>query len=312
LKIFITGATGTLGRELVKQLWERPDVERIVVYSRGEQRQVEMGRDYPEYPTNRIRYMIGDIRSISRLVQAMQGCTHAIHAAALKHVPVCEYNPQEAIKTNVFGTENFLDACNLAGIKKAIVVSTDKAVEPVTLYGSTKLCAERLAIAGNNLGHCRFAVVRYANVEGSNGSAIQVWEKQIKEKQPVTITNKEMTRMWIKKQRAAAFVLWMLDEMEGGEVFVPECTRTAIYDMAKSVIVGSNEAWGTYPIVETGIRPNEKMHEILISEADARDCRKRAGYYVCYPASHDWCQGWERYNEGEKMPDHWRYCSNGK
>jgi UDP-N-acetylglucosamine 4,6-dehydratase len=311
VKIFLSGGTGSLGHEIVRQLWGRKDVERIVVFSRGEQRQVEMSKQYAEYDPsfcNVIRYDIGDVRSPSRLAQAMRGCDTVIHAAALKHVPVCEYNPQEALATNVIGSQNVVDACNMAGVKKCIVVSTDKAVRPETLYGASKLMMERIAIAANNLGACRFSVVRYANVYGSNGSVIPIWRKQYAAGQPLTITDRRMTRMWITIEDAAAFILSRLDIMQGGEIFVPQCKGELLTDTAQLCLITPNPATEPVRFEETGIRPSEKLHEELISEGDARDCWKLPdGSYACYPPIHDWKA--EYSHIGRKMPDTFRMSS---
>lgn len=323
MKILITGGTGTLGHEIVKQLWAKPTsvdaqtidgcdwsaVDRIVIYSRGEQRQVEMSKEYPEYPKNVIRYDIGDIRDRDRLAQAMRGCDTVIHAAALKHVPVCEYNPQEAISTNVLGAKNVIEACNIAGVKKCIVVSTDKAVEPITLYGATKFAMEKMAIAANNLGSCRFSVVRYANVYGSNGSVIPIWRKQHAEGLPLTITDSKMTRMWITIEEAARFILSRFDLIQGGEVFVPRCHSENIVQTALKCLPVVEGHEHKVDFVETGIRPSEKLHETLISESDARDCWKMADRsYICFPPIHDWIACYKY--PLVKMPETFRMCSN--
>lgn len=305
-RYFLTGGTGTLSQELVRQLWE--DAKRIVVFSRGEHKQVEMAKKYPEYPKNTIRYVIGDIRDKNRLTKAMAGCEYVIHTAALKHVPVCEYNPQEAIATNIIGTQNVIEACHAAGIKKCIVVSTDKSVEPITLYGATKMCMERIAVSGNNLGSCRFSVVRYANVYGSNGSVIQSWQKQLDRDEPMTITDSRMTRMWIDVKDAASFIINRFHSMEGGEIFVPKCKSTSIMDMAKKCSVDNRKE---FKVKETGLRPAEKLHEILISESDARDCWQMPSgdYYIIYPPIHDWTVDFQR--KGTKQPETFRMASNG-
>jgi UDP-N-acetylglucosamine 4,6-dehydratase len=299
MKILITGGSGYLGQELVKQLY--PNCSRIVVYSRSESRQAEMKQRWPEYPDNIMRYRIGDIRDISRMAQAMRDCEYVVHAAALKRVEVCEYDPFEAVKTNVVGTMNVAEACNIAGIKKCVYISTDKAVSPHTLYGSTKFCGEKLMIASNNMGHCRFSCVRYANVKGSTGSCLTIWDKQCKENKPLTVTDKRMTRMWITQEDAARLIVRVLGKMQGGEVFIPNCTGTRLIDTIR-------EQYGNHPIVETGIRPSEKLHEDLISESDARDCWFDGMDYVLYPAEHQWTKDLER--RGHKQPEDFRLRSN--
>jgi UDP-N-acetylglucosamine 4,6-dehydratase len=278
-KYFIAGGSGTLGTELVRQL--HTTAERIVVFSRDEQKQYEMAKVFPEGGKRGLRYMIGDIRSVNRLAQAMRGCDYVIHAAAMKHVPACEYNPQEAIETNVQGSRNVVDACNLAGIRKCMVISTDKAVHPINLYGATKLCMEKLTIAANNLGKCRFSVCRYGNVEGSKGSVIPHWRKLAELGQPIPITDKRMTRFWISIEDAAKFVIHKIRIMQGGEIFIPEIKNKSMLMLAKEICPNAET-------IETGIRPGEKLHECLISEEDARFCFHKKGFYTVYPMFHYW------------------------
>jgi UDP-N-acetylglucosamine 4,6-dehydratase len=313
MRILLTGGTGTLGHEIVRRLWDNKDVERIVIYSRGEKAQVDMNREWPEYPKNIIRYDIGDVRDKPRLTQAMRGIDIVIHAAALKHIDKCEYNPQEALSTNVIGSQNVVDACNIAGVKKCIVVSTDKAVAPITLYGASKLMMERLAISANNMGPCRFSVVRYANVRGSNGSVIPLWRDQFANRKPLTITDKRMSRMWISIEDAAAFILSRFKIMKGGEIYVPQCKAERLLDTASQCLPLRIDNDGDYhfakpKFIETGIRPSEKLYEVLISESDARDCWKLPdGTYVCYPPIHDWIKEYK--HTGVKMSENFSMCS---
>lgn len=297
MKLFLSGGTGTLGHELTEQLG---DIDRLVIFSRDEFKQSEMRKQYPEGGERGVRYMLGDVRNESRLIQAMQGCDYVIHAAAMKQVPACEYNPQEAIATNVIGSMNVINACNKAGIKRCIVVSTDKACEPTTHYGSTKLCAEKTAIAANNIGRCRFSVVRYGNVIGSRASVIPLWRQQVAEGRPITMTNRHMTRFWITIQEAARFVLNALGDMQGGEIFVPKMTSRTMEDLAWEIAPEAK-------IQEIGIRPGEKMHECLVGEEDARDCWDEGARYVIYPQFHEWVKDFSK--RGDKMPDTFRYRS---
>jgi UDP-N-acetylglucosamine 4,6-dehydratase len=295
LKLFISGGSGTLGTELVRQL--HTSCERLVVFSRDEQKHVEMRKTYPEGGEKGLRYMIGDIRSVSRLAQAMRGCDIVIHAAAMKHVDICEYNPQEAIKTNIIGSMNVVSACNMAGIKKCIMVSTDKAVNPENIYGATKLCMEKMAIASNNLGGCRFSIVRYGNVISSKGSVLTKWKEQYNKNKILTITDKRMSRFWISIEAAAKFIIHKFDIMQGGEIFVPEISSKNMLQLAK-------EYYPDCSIEETGIRSGEKLHESLINREDARCCYRisdRNSYYTIYPITHEWSNR-IKFN-GEKMPE---------
>jgi len=300
MRILITGGAGFLGNELVRQLYDR--CERIVIFSRDEHKHSEMQRIWPEYPDNKMRYMLGDIRNVSRLAQAMRGCDAVIHAAAMKEVPAAEYNPQEAVYTNVIGGLNVVDACNVAGVRKCMFVSTDKAVESTTLYGMTKAVAERIAISGNNLGKCRFSACRYGNVMGSTASVIPVWRKQAADGKPVTLTCGDMTRWWEGIETLAAFLIRSFDEMQGGEVFVPKMTASTVRELAIKTIGHDN-----LNFKEIGIRPAEKMHETLVSEVDARDCWDCGGHYVIYPPFHEWIKDYAK--KGDKVDESFRYRS---
>ena len=292
MRIFISGGSGSLGTELVRQLYQTAD--RIVVFSRDEQKHVEMQKTYPDLGERGVRYFIGDVRDANRLAQAMRGCDYVIHCAAMKHVHIAEYNPQEAIRTNIIGSMNIVDACNAAGVKKCIMVSTDKAVNPENNYGATKLCMEKLAIASNNLGKCRFSVVRYGNVIGSKGSVLPKWAERYEKGEPLHITDKRMTRFWISIEEAAKFILHKLEIMEGGEIFIPEIQSKTMLQFAK-------EHFQDAIIEETGIRPGEKLHESLINAEDARNCYKSEGFYTIYPIIHDWTKAF--INKGKKLPE---------
>jgi UDP-N-acetylglucosamine 4,6-dehydratase/5-epimerase len=306
MNVLITGGTGTLGKELTRQLLRRDGVQRIVIYSRDEFKQHTM-KAIPEFDPaatgDRIRWFIGDVRDEARLEQAMVKCTHVIHAAALKQVPSCEYNPQEAIKTNVGGTMAVLSAAIKQKIERCMVVSTDKAVQPLNLYGATKLCAEKLAIAYNSLGNTRISVVRYGNVIGSRGSVIEVWQRQSDAGEPLTITDPAMTRFWISIERAAGFVLSCLNEMNGGEVFVPKMHALSMEKLAAS----------TYPLKETrivGVRPGEKLHEILITNSEAPHTRDRGDGYAIYPQHVEWTRNVP--HNGIPVSSDWEYNSKNE
>ena len=299
MKLFISGGSGTLGTELVRQLHDK--CERLIVFSRDEQKHVEMQKTYPDGGERGLRYRLGDIRDLNRLTQAMQGCDYVIHAAAIKHVPIAEYNPHECVKTNIVGSMNVITACNLQGVKKCIMVSTDKAVNPENIYGASKLCMEKLAIASNNLGHCRFSVVRYGNVLGSKGSVLPKWKELYRSGKAIPITDPRMSRFWISIEEAAKFIMHKLEVMQGGEVFVPEIR-------AKTMLQLAREHFPDAEIKETGIRPGEKLHESLISCEDARNCYKDNGYYTIYPVAHEWTSKIEK--KGEKMPETFKLTSD--
>lgn len=279
MNLLITGGSGTIGNEITRQAYDKCD--RIVIYSRGEAKQAEMKELFPEYPDNKMRYLIGDVRDPNRLTSAMRGIDHVIHAAAIKRVEVAEYDPCEAVKTNINGTMNVIEACNKANVKKCILTSTDKAACPETLYGATKLCGERLFISANNLGKCRFSVCRYANVEGSTGSVLKIWERQAAAGKPITITDSRMTRMWLSKEEAAAFILSKFEAMAGGEIFIPDLHGINIRKLAQTL-------YPDKPVEEIGLRPSERLYEVLITETDSRNCYYNGDYYVIYPAHHDW------------------------
>lgn len=298
MNLLITGGSGTIGNEIVAQVYHEYD--RIVIYSRGEAKQAEMKQRFPEYPDNKMRYMIGDVRDKDRLAQAMRGVDRVIHAAAIKRVEVAEYDPEECIKTNVLGAMNVIEACNAAGVKQCLTTSTDKAAAPETLYGSSKLCAERLFVAANNLGKCRFSICRYANVVGSTGSVLQTWKKQVEAGDPITITNPHMTRMWISQNEAALFITHKFLVMQGGEIFVPNLLGKNMLVMARDFISANNLPIDTR-IVEIPMRPSEKLHEVLITEVDARHAYFCGDYYVVYPAHHAWCKN--IFPLGHKVPD---------
>lgn len=301
MRLLVTGASGTLGHELARQLHD--NVDRFVVYSRDEFKQSEMRKLYPEGGERGMRYMIGDVRDYDRIVTAMAGCDTVIHAAAMKQVPACEYNPMEAIATNVKGTENVIKACHRAGVKKCIVVSSDKACSPINLYGATKMCLEKVGISGNNLGACRFSVVRYGNVRGSRGSCIPLWKKQFEDSGTITITDERMTRFWIGIDEAVRFIMSCFPIMQGGEIFVPKMDCCSMEVLADRLHPTSEKRY-------IGIRQGEKLHEMMIGEDDARCCYDIGDRYAIYPQYHDWVR--EYSYSGNKVNEDFRYTSEGK
>ena len=265
--ILITGGTGSFGQAFVRKVINTYGVSRCIVFSRDELKQYEMAQEFPVVTGGPIRFFIGDVRDSARLELAMRGVDYVVHAAALKHVQTAEYNPFEAAKTNINGAENVVTAAIRAGVKKVIALSTDKACNPINLYGATKLAADKIFIAANNLsgaGGCSFSVVRYGNVIGSRGSVVPLFQKLIKEKvTELPITDFRMTRFWITVDQGINFVLSCLKLMQGGEIFVPKIPSMRITDLAQSMAPDLLKR-------EVGIRAGEKLHELMISEDDAR------------------------------------------
>jgi UDP-N-acetylglucosamine 4,6-dehydratase/5-epimerase len=275
--ILITGGTGSFGRQYVKTLLERYKPRRLIVYSRDELKQYEMAQDFPQ---NCMRYFIGDVRDRERLVQAMNGVDFAIHAAALKQVPAAEYNPMECIKTNIHGAENVIHAALANNVEKVIALSTDKAANPINLYGATKLVSDKLFVAANNIagGHrTRFAVVRYGNVVGSRGSVVPFFQRQIERgADHLPITDTGMTRFWITLQQGVDFVLKNFARMHGGEIFVPKIPSVRVVDLAHAMAP-------SLPHKIIGIRPGEKMHEIMCPADDSHLTVEFDDHYVIMP-----------------------------
>jgi UDP-N-acetylglucosamine 4,6-dehydratase (inverting) len=274
--ILITGGTGTLGKALVHRFLEmQPKLKRLVVFSRDEQKQFHMAQEFPEAKYPGIRYFIGDVRDLARLRQALNGIDHVIHTAAMKHIPIAEYNPMECIKTNIIGSQNVINASIDCGVKRVVALSTDKAAAPVNLYGATKLAADKLFVASNSFagGHdIRFSVVRYGNVMSSNGSVIPFFQKKRKDG-VLPITHPEMTRFNITVDEAVDIVLFAMKHAFGGEIFVPKLPSYRILDLAKAIA----------PECKTkivGIREGEKIHEEMITRADAIVTYDIGKYYV--------------------------------
>lgn len=277
--ILITGGTGSLGKALTKTILERwPDVKRLVIYSRDEQKQFQMAQEYPTDVYRQIRYFIGDVRDYDRLKRAMQGIEYVIHAAAMKHVHIAEYNPSECVKTNVMGAENVINACLETDVKNVVALSTDKAAAPINLYGATKLASDKLFVAANNIKGANpiiFSVVRYGNVMGSNGSVIPFFINKKKEG-VLPITDPTMTRFNISLQGGVEMVLHAMETAWGGEIFVPKIPSYKITDVAEAV----------GPECEhrvIGIRPGEKIHEEMITSSDSFYTYDLGKYYAILP-----------------------------
>jgi UDP-N-acetylglucosamine 4,6-dehydratase len=275
--ILITGGTGSFGKKYIKTLLENYNCKKIIVYSRDELKQFEMQQDMND---PRMRYFIGDVRDLSRLTQAMRGVDYVIHAAALKQVPAAEYNPTECIKTNVHGAENVINAAIANEVEKVIALSTDKAANPINLYGATKLVSDKLFVAANNItgGHrTRFAVARYGNVVGSRGSVLPFFKKQIESgAKELPITDMRMTRFWITLKQGVDFVLKNFSRMQGGEIFVPKIPSIRISDLAVALAP-------QMPTKVIGIRPGEKLHEIMCPADDSHLTLEFADYFVIKP-----------------------------
>lgn len=273
----ITGGTGSFGKQYVKTILDRYKPKKLIVYSRDELKQFEMEQDFHQ---ECMRYFIGDVRDRDRLIQALNGVDYVIHAAALKQVPAAEYNPMECIKTNIHGAENVIQAALANNVEKVIALSTDKAANPINLYGATKLASDKLFVAANNIaggGRTRFSVVRYGNVVGSRGSVVPFFRKLIDGgSDHLPITDIRMTRFWITLQQGVDFVLKNFERMHGGEIFVPKIPSVNIVDLAKAMAPGLQQR-----IV--GIRPGEKLHEIMCPADDSHLTLEFADHYVIKP-----------------------------
>ena len=283
--VLITGGTGSLGNALTKRILESsPKVKRLVIFSRDEQKQFQMGKIFPDTKYPAMRYFIGDVRDYERLLRAFQGIDYVIHAAAMKHVPVAEYNPDECIKTNVHGAQNVVRASlEQESIKSVVALSTDKACSPINLYGATKLVSDKLFVSANNIkgpSDKRFSVVRYGNVMGSNGSVMPFFLKE-KDKKMLPITDARMTRFNITLEQGVEMVLFALDNSMGGEILVPKIPSYKILDVAKAISPESK-------IEIVGIRPGEKLHEEMISHSDSFNTYYNDKYFFILPTKVKW------------------------
>jgi len=299
--VLITGGTGSFGRKFTEIMLRDDPPKKLIVFSRDELKQHEMRMSGFDHPS--LRYFIGDVRDVDRLRRAMNGVDIVVHAAALKQVPACEYNPIEAILTNVMGARNVIDAALDAGVKKVIALSTDKAVNPVNLYGATKLCAEKLFVHSNAYSGGRgalFSCARYGNVVGSRGSVIPVFLEQ-RRNQSVTVTDPRMTRFWMTLEQGVRFVIRCIEQMQGGEVFVPKTPSMNIMDLVKTVAPDCGVEY-------IGIRPGEKLHEVLISEDEARHTMEFEDMFVVQPA-HPWWVS-ENWKDGRPLAEGYRYGSD--
>jgi UDP-N-acetylglucosamine 4,6-dehydratase len=278
LSILVTGGTGSFGRKFIDTLLTRHAPRRLIVFSRDEVKQLELRRHFGDGPHTPLRYFIGDIRDRNRLYRALKGVDVVVHAAALKQVPTAEYNPLEVIMTNIMGAANLIDAAIDCGVQKVIALSTDKAVNPINLYGATKLCAEKLFLAAEvyaGAKKTRFSVVRYGNVLGSRGSVIPLFLEQ-RSRGVLSVTDPRMTRFWMTLEQAVAFVCRCLEIMRGGEIFVPRLPSARVLDLARAVAPECR-------VEIIGIRPGEKLHETLLTEDEARRALEFEDFFVVQP-----------------------------
>jgi len=299
--ILVTGGTGSFGNAFARRVTrDWPDAV-VRVYSRDELKQSEM---LSRFGDGQLRYLIGDVRDRARMTRAAEGADVVIHAAAMKQVPACEYNPFEAVRTNVLGAQHVIDAAIDAGVGKVVALSTDKAVNPVNLYGATKLCAEKIVVQGNayaSHSKTRLSCVRYGNVVGSRGSVVPVFRQQASEGR-LTITDERMTRFWITLEQAVDLVLFALENMVGGEVFIPKIPSMRVVDLADAMAPG-------LPREIIGIRPGEKLHELLLTVDESRHAVDSDGVYVVLP-EHPWWDDHPRWLDGKPLDDGFVYSSD--
>jgi UDP-N-acetylglucosamine 4,6-dehydratase len=299
--ILLTGGTGSFGNAFVRRvLAEHPSVV-IRIYSRDELKQSEMRAVHGD---GQLRYLIGDVRDRERMFRAAQGCDVIIHAAAMKQVPACEYNPFEAVKTNVNGAQNVVDVAIDAGVATVVALSTDKAVNPVNLYGATKLCAEKIVVQGNSYAvhsGTTLSCVRYGNVVGSRGSVVPLFREQAIRGR-LTITDESMTRFWITLDQAVDLVLFAIEHAAGGEIFIPKIPSMRVVDLAAAMAPGIG-----YDVI--GIRPGEKLHEVLLTEDESRHAADIGQYYVVQP-DHPWWTENPKWMTGDRLPERFVYSSD--
>ncbi|MFH1894722.1 MAG: UDP-N-acetylglucosamine 4,6-dehydratase (inverting) [Patescibacteria group bacterium] len=299
--ILITGGTGSFGQKFTEIILKEHNPKTVRIYDHDELSEVEMERRFND---SRLRFFIGDVRDRNRLYRAMSGVDILVHAAALKHVPICEYNPIEAVKTNIDGTINVIDAAIDSFVERAIIISTDKAVYPVNLYGATKMVAEKLFIQANSyVGGQRktiFGAARYGNVIGSSGSVIPLFKEQ-KKNGEITITDARMTRFWVTLEEGIRFVIKCIEAMKGGEVFIPKISSMKIVDLAEVMAPSTGRK-----II--GIRPGEKLHEILLTKEEAKHAKEFADYFVIEPEFPFWDDN--NFKEGKNLSDGFEYTSD--
>jgi len=302
--ILITGGTGSFGNAFVKYVLERYEPRKIIIYSRDEFKQLIMGEKFKEY-ASKLRFFIGDVRDKDRLARAFEGVDYCVHAAALKQVPACEYNPAEAIKTNINGAQNVIDAALDMGVKKVVALSTDKAVNPVNLYGGTKLVSDKLFIAANAYAGSKdisFSIVRYGNVAGSRGSVIPIFHNIIKNGGvELPVTDFRMTRFWISLEQGVELVVKALEEAKGGETFISKIPAFKVTDLAEAMLPGCK-------MKEVGIRVGEKLHEVMVAVEDAPNTYEYDNHFIVYPQM-VWSEKRRAVPTGKRVPEGFFYSS---
>ncbi|MBI3291053.1 UDP-N-acetylglucosamine 4,6-dehydratase (inverting) [Candidatus Falkowbacteria bacterium] len=303
--ILVTGGTGSFGSNFVRHLLKDSEAKKIIIFSRDELKQSELRKDLSD---DRLRFFLGDVRDLPRLERAFNGVDIVVHAAALKQVPTLEYNPFEAVKTNILGSQNVIDASIDQSVEKVLLISTDKAAQPVNLYGSTKLCAEKLFIDGNSYskGKTKFSCVRYGNVIGSRGSIIEILLKN-KDVKKVQITDEKMTRFWISLEQSFALVLFALGNMNGGEIFIPKIPSMKLVDLFDAIVPQAEKE-------VIGIRPGEKLHEMLLPKEEARHAFELEKYFIVIPENMEIFDVDARFGElikqGKKLSSDFSYTSD--
>lgn len=304
--ILITGGTGSFGKKFLEMIFERYQPKKVIIYSRDEFKQSVMQTEYKDkVDMSMVRFFIGDVRDRERLFRAFEGVDYVIHAAAMKQVPTCEYNPMEAIKTNIHGAQNVIDAALDRGVKKVVALSTDKAVNPINLYGGTKLVSDKLFIAANAYSGDNgtvFSVVRYGNVAGSRGSVIPIWQNIIDAGgKKLGVTDMRMTRFWITLRQGVELVFKALEESRGGETFISKIPSFHIGDLAKAML-------SECEIEEIGIREGEKLHEVMVTRDDSRSTFEYEKHFIVYP-EYTWHNDSDIIPGGKKVSDGFEYNS---
>lgn len=304
--ILITGGTGSFGKKFLEMIFEKYKPKKVIIYSRDEYKQSVMQTEYRDrVDMSKVRFFIGDVRDRERLYRAFEGVDYVIHAAAMKQVPTCEYNPMEAIKTNIHGAQNVIDAALDKGVKKVVALSTDKAVNPINLYGGTKLVSDKLFIAANaysGVNGTVFSVVRYGNVAGSRGSVIPIWRKIIEDGgTKLGVTDMRMTRFWITLRQGVELVFKAMEESRGGETFISKIPSFHIGDLAKAMLPDCE-------IEEIGIREGEKLHEVMVTKDDSRSTYEYEKHFVVYP-EYSWHNEKDVLPGGKKVEDGFEYNS---
>jgi UDP-N-acetylglucosamine 4,6-dehydratase (inverting) len=303
LTVLVTGGTGSFGWKFTEMVLRSRQVKKLIILSRDELKQHEMRQHYPDTNDSQIRYFIGDVRDKERLCRAFPGVDIVVHAAALKQVPACEYNPFEAVKTNIFGAQNVIEAAIDCGVKKVMAISTDKAVNPINLYGATKLCAEKMFVQANSYTGAtstKFSVCRYGNVVGSRGSVVPLFLKQ-RENGSITVTDSRMTRFWITLEQGAEFVIGCIERMHGGEIFVPKIPSMKIMDLAQTLATDCK-------IEYIGLRAGEKLHEVLVSSDEAHNTVELEEMYVVKPVNPWWEE--RNWDGARSLPEGFQYTSD--